>query len=105
MQYSSLPGPHPCLFPLKNAALYMGKRGRGRLIFPASFLLIMAGSRIKCSFVSREAITKRLVWSFRVLVMTEENEKGFLCLLLLYLIRHYKASYLVVKRITGMSAF
>lgn len=60
----------------------MGEKSRGRLIFTSFCLLIMAGSGIKCSFVSREAISKRLVWSFPILVMIEENEKGFLLLLL-----------------------
>lgn len=65
---------------------------------------MVLGSGIKCSFVSREAISKRLVWSFPLLVMTEENEKEFL-LLLLHVIRHNKASYLVVKRISSVTAF
>lgn len=65
---------------------------------------MVLGSGIKCPFVSREAITKRLVWSFPLLVMTEENEKGFL-LLLLHVIRHNEASYLVVKRISSVTAF
>lgn len=60
--------------PLKNIALYMGKRGEGRLIFTSFALLVVAGSGIKCSFVSRKAISKELVWSFLILVMTEENE-------------------------------
>lgn len=60
--------------PLKNIFLYMGKRGRRWFIFTSFPLLIMAGSGIKRSFVSREAISKRLVWSFPRLVMTEENE-------------------------------
>lgn len=66
---------------------------------------MVLGSGIKCPFVSREAITKRLVWSFPLLVMTEENEKGFLLLLLLHVIRHNEASYLVVKRISSVTAF
>lgn len=53
----------------------MGRRGEGQLIFASFSLLVMAGSGIKCSFVSREAISKELVWSFRMLVMTEENRK------------------------------
>lgn len=35
----------------------------------------MAGSGIKCSFVSREAISKELVWSFPMLVTPEEKRK------------------------------
>lgn len=61
----------------------------------------MAGSGIKCSFVSREAISKELVWSFPMLVTPEEKRKkegkGILLLLLLHLIRHNKASCLVIK--------
>ena len=53
----------------------MGKRGEGQLIFASFSLLVMAGSGIKCSFVSREAISKELVWSFPMLVMTEEKRK------------------------------
>lgn len=77
----------------------MGKRGEGQLIFASFSLLVMAGSGIKCSFVSREAISKELVWSFPMLVMTEEKgkrkEKGIL--FLLHLIGHNEASYLVIK--------
>ena len=53
----------------------MGKRGEGQLIFASFSLLVMAGSGIKCSFVSMEAISKELVWSFPMLVMTEEKRK------------------------------
>lgn len=59
---------------LKIIVLYMGKRGKRWFILTSFTLLIMAGSGIKCSFVFREAISKRLVWSFPTLVMTEENE-------------------------------
>lgn len=77
----------------------LGRRGEGQLIFASFSLLVMAGSGVKCSFVSREAISKELVWSLPpMLVMTkrtgrrEEKEYCF-C----YLIRHNKASYLAIK--------
>lgn len=54
--------------------IYMGKRGGGWFIFTSFSLLVMAGSGIKCPFVFREAISKELVWSFPIVVRTEENE-------------------------------
>lgn len=57
---------------LKTISLYIWAREVG----DGSFLLhsLMAGSGIKCSFVFRETISKELVWSFPIVVTTEENE-------------------------------